>query len=69
MSDRRLPVELRKREDGSLDINCLDTLTCLGNPNSEGRPYWRMTVREARDLAAWWRTENSDVKSAQTLAQ
>jgi len=65
MSDRRLQVEIRNREDGSLDINCLDTLTCLGNPNVEGRLFWQMPIQEAVDLARWWRTESNDVKDGQ----
>ena len=66
MSDRRLPVEISTREDGSLDISCLDTLTCLGNPNGQGCLCWLMSAREARDLARWWTTEDLDVKSGQT---
>ena len=63
MSDSRLPVEIHKRENGSLDINCLDTLTCLDNPIGEGRLFWRMPIQEAVDLARWWRMENNDVKN------
>ena len=65
MSDRRLPVEICKRGDGSLDINCLDTLTCLGDRNGEGRLVWQMPFQEAVDLARWWRTVSDDVKQAQ----
>jgi hypothetical protein len=53
MSDRRLPVEIQRGEDGSLDINCLDTLTCLGKPNGVGRLFWQMLIQEAVDLAQW----------------
>ena len=65
MSNRCLTVEIRELEDGSLDVNCLDTLTCLGNPNGEGRLSWQMPFQEAVDLAQWWRTESNDVKVGQ----
>jgi hypothetical protein len=65
MSGGRIPVEIHKGEDGSLDISCLDTLTCLGNPNGEGRLLWQMPFQQAVDLARWWRTESNDVKNGQ----